>query len=639
MKSVKMDFVRDGDGRGVFEKERIYHVSIDSATHRQFAMPLSQEDFLTRLAELRYHKDISDEVRTAALKELSQVVTKILEPPEFQGPLQIDVLTDAQELWALPLELALARDGQPLLVKSEPATVLTRRVPRDFVERQLNWPARPRILFAYASPKWASDFPVEHSKHEAALLSALQPWIEPIPGQPGIFGRKESVLTTLKEASVEEIAQACRQAEADGSPYSHVHLLAHGVKCVDPIYSFKSVFGIALRSDNNTATKPADLVQALWPKRPEGWEGAELPVVVTLAVCDGGNAENSIVAAGGMAEELHRAGVPIVVASQLPLTFPGSEILTRTLYAGWMDGQDVRNTLHATRVALYESKEAGHDWVSMVAYVWLPAGYSDYLLDVRLKNQLAALETASKHANYLLDNNITDGAEYDQVTDRLQRRIKRLEDLLEEHKAVDRRRKNEIIQENAGLLGSAYKRLAELLANRANVDPNGPARWREESRVALTKARDVYQQGFRQNPAHHWTGVQYLALDAVLTGSISSLADWYACYVAATAQRDNSETSESDRVWALGSVMELCLLGPLNPALAFPVAGDAAALTDLSQRVRAEKNKKIFPNTFPIDSTHRQLTRYASWWTKANSFFSARESDLSGEAKKLIELL
>jgi len=33
-----------------------------------------------------------------------------------------------------------------------------------------------------------------------------------------------------------------------------------------------------------------------------------------------------------------RRTTPIVVASQLPLTFSGSEIMTRMFYARWMEG-------------------------------------------------------------------------------------------------------------------------------------------------------------------------------------------------------------------------------------------------------------------------------------------------------------
>src|SRR5207248_29300 len=291
---------------------------------------------------------------------------------------------------------------------------------------------------------------------------------------------------------------------------------------------------------------------------------------------DGGNPENSILASRGLAQEFQQAGVPIVVASQLPLTFAGSAIMTKVFYQGWMDGKDVREALHDARVALYENPDARHDWVSMVSYVRLPEGYNDYLLDVRLKAELAALETSSRHAAYLLEHNIKDAFQYGQVIERLQQRIKRLHEFLEHHKTEGYKSKKEVTQENAGLLASAYKRLAELFHNRAIDDPERAEHWTKESRSALTEARDAYQKGFAHNTSHHWTGVQYLALDAVLTGKMSNTLAWYACYLAATTERDSPGTDETTRVWALGSIAELSLLARLAEGVQ---SGDDAATT------------------------------------------------------------
>jgi hypothetical protein len=638
MKSIKMDFVRDDDDAGVLQKGKTYHVVIESTQHRQFDMPFNQRDLLKSLTELRYDAAFDADKRKMALHELSTIVSEILEPPAAPSGelLQLDLVTNARELWALPFEAALAPGTElPLFAVREPGVVLTRRAPHRFVAHQPNWPARPRVLFAYASPDWVNGPHVEYAAHKDALLDVLQPWVEPLPGQPMLIGQETSVLTTLKNATLADIEQACRQAELEGKPYTHFHLLAHGIECKDPKYTFETWFGVALCADDKTPTKPEALVQALLPKSSDGHE---MPIVVTLAICDGGNAANTIIESGGLAQELHRAGVPIVVASQLPLTFPGSKLMTRVFYEGWMAGKDVREVLHDLRVALYEAKDSGHDWLSLVAWVRLPEGYNDYLLDVRLKSQLAALETASKHANYLIEHNIKDGFEYERVTERLKRRIERLEELLVECKSLDRNRRRDVVQENAGLLGSAYKRMGELLANRAATDTDRSEHWFGESRSALDKARSIYRQGFGQNPAHHWTGVQYLALEVVLTGKISSIADWYACYVAATAQRDNPDTAVADRVWALGSIAELALISAVAKGVVVPQDGGAAiAVKDLYQQVNDAS--ETFPNRFPIDSTRRQLLRYTNWWTKANGFFPTLESDLASEAATLIALL
>jgi hypothetical protein len=379
-----------------------------------------------------------------------------------------------------------------------------------------------------------------------------------------------------------------------------------------------------------------DLVRVLWPVRPPEWKGRELPAVVTLAICDAANAENTIVKAGGLAQELHRAGVPIVVASQLPLTFEGAETMTRVFYEGWMAGKDVRRVLHETRVALYEDQQGEHDWVSLVAYVRLPEGYNDSLLELRLKSQLAALETASEHANNKLKEG-KDGVQYEVVTERLLERVRQLEQLLEEHKDPTQKRRMEIIQENAGQLGSAYKRLAEWLNNVAQADPAHAKRWRAESLSAMMRARDAYRDGFRYNTSHHWTGVQYLALDAALTGQVST-PDWYACYVAATAQRDHPGSSEEDRIWALGSIIELGLLAQLLSSSG-PMSAEDVGVTLSLLCTRVDECPHLFPDRFPITSTSRQLKRYFSWWTKTNGFFDKRESDLATKALEMANLL
>jgi hypothetical protein len=176
-----------------------------------------------------------------------------------------------------------------------------------------------------------------------------------------------------------------------------------------------------------------------------------------------------------------------------------------------------------------------------------------------------------------------------------------------------------------------------LLDGRAAADPERREYWIGESHSALVNARDVYCRGFLRNTSHHWSGVQYLALDAVLTGRVTNIGAWYACCVAAAAQRDNAETPEKERIWALGSIAELGLLASLTPEVSFSSEDAAAALTDL--RARVEASPSMFTELSPVVSTRRQLMRYVDWWTKDKGFFEASDSDLAEEAEKLAKLL
>lgn len=640
MKSIKLDFVRSGDDTGVAQRGQQYQVVIESSRHRKFTMPLNQAEFLDDLSKLRYDDSVTGKQRAKALQRLSKSVTKILMPevPDDPDVVQLDLVTNARELWALPFEAALAPDGQPLFARRNPAVVLTRRIPQGFAGRKPDWPARPRILFAHASPGWAGKA-VPASAHKEALLKALQPWVEPLHGLPMLVGREDSVLTTLKEASLADIERACREAEAAGRPYTHIHLLAHGIAVGEPRLAHRMRYGIALHAANQKGTDPDALVRALRPAATPGVAGRQLPVVVTLAICDGGNATNSIIEAGGIAQELHQADVPIVIASQLPLTYEGSAIMIDAFYQGWMKGHDVRTVLHDTRVALYEAREAkaGHDWVSMVAYVRLPEGYEEYISTVRLESQLAALETASNYAQQLINEAITDELAYDQVTDRMQERLRQLKALLVQYEKNGEKARAEVLQENAGLIGSAYKRLAELYHRRAAADPGRAAHWQHESKALLAEACTMYHNSFLHNTSHHWSGVQYLSLLVVLSGEVNNVKEWYACYQAAEAQLGRAGSSEKDRIWAQGSIAELVLLAPFVRGLSFDPAAGAGALTSLRDPVKAKRDE--YPAPTPIDVTRRQLMRYVDWWTHANGYCGTGPKDLAAEAQTLVHLL
>lgn len=618
MRSVTIEFLRFGGDEGTLRKGERYLATCGSDPVRQFDMPLSHKEFFTHLKKLRYQA--SENERRKALAELSSFVTDILKPPEPAGdPLQLDLITSAAELWALPFEAALADGEKPLFADPDRIVVPTRRVRQAFADRAFRWPAEPRILFAYASPKGFAEVPSK--AHKDALRAALEPWIETIEGVPEDFLAEGSVLRILPGASLESIAEACRTAK---KPFTHVHILAHGQR-VKGEWEDDSYFGLALQSKSGKAATAEQLVKAL---------GLDMrrPAVVTLAICDGGNAENSAIPGRSLAHTLHLAGVPVVVASQLPLTFEGSVALTREIYGALLSGDDVRLALHQARKALFElpPAKAGHDWVSMVAYVQLPEGYADDLLDVRLKAELACMLTARRWADHILEGPGEPDLPLEKVAKSLKQRIKALSKFISETEKQPS--KQGVYAENAGLLGSAHKRLAELLFRRGSR--SGNSKLLEESRTALATACSSYLQGYKRNLSQHWNGVQYLSLRAVVAGSLEEkdAGYWHAALRAAEIAR---EADEKD-YWALGSIAELLLLAPL--------AGQKSRLDEAAERLREmrERVAKHDSDNLPIDpieSTRFQLRRYQDWWTKPNGFFSGREKDLSEDAARLLKAL
>lgn len=276
---------------------------------------------------------------------------------------------------------------------------------------------------------------------------------------------------------------------------------------------------------------------------------------------------------------------------------------------------------HRTRVALYEQREQlrSHDWMSMVAYVQLPEGYSDYLGAIRLESCLAKLKTAQRWAEQIERNGEGKQEVFGRVSESLHERIAELRKYLHESP------KATWYQENAGLLGSAYKRLAELLAIRGRNDQSMPA---DKIREALQQAYMAHRQGYEHNFSHHWTGVQCLSLEAVLTGVLAKPGYWHAAIQA--AELDADKLAE---YWAWGSLAELRLLG-VYCAKQGGVEEAMRAIRMLKERV-AKTNKK----SDAIESTRRQLNHYVTWWTQANGFFLQAETDLSVPARLLIEEL
>ena len=163
------------------------------------------------------------------------------------------------------------------------------------------------------------------AEHRQALLAALDPWLPP--------SDRESVLVELAHARLRDLKAAVEKAQDAGRGFTHIHLLAHGHLLRD---EDDDRFGIAFDHpiEGMDVVKPEQLAQAF-----EGVRSSA--VVVTLAACDAGSQMDTITSEKSIAHALHVSGLPVVVASQLPLTVPGSNILVRRFYHDLLDGFDV----------------------------------------------------------------------------------------------------------------------------------------------------------------------------------------------------------------------------------------------------------------------------------------------------------
>jgi hypothetical protein len=618
MRTLRLEFLRLNDlATGIWRQGDPYLVAAGSDEPvRQFTSPLDHEAFLDLVRALRYQEDA--QARQSALREIGDIAAGLLGIDRLQAvstgtfPLQLDLVVNPAEVAALPFEAAVDGEGRPLFARTDRAVVLTRRVRHGFTDGGVRWPVAPRVLYAWAAPPGAGDVPAE--EHERALRRALEPWrVEADAAVPD-----DDVLTVIAETRLAALAGTCRDAAARQRPFTHVHLLAHGVPVA---LAHRQQFGVALHADDGElhAVAPEEVVAALSPL-------AGHAVVVTMATCDSANLTNTVVARRSIAHTLHEAGFPVVVASQFPLTVAGSNILVEAFYRALLAGQDARMALHRARVALYEARrQAGHDWTSVVGYARLPEGYAEHLLDVRLEAALASLRSLQATADRLVAGGDAGPGPLEQLAAKLHERIAALLDQQQDSAATDRR---DVFEEHLGLLGSAEKRLAEVCFARSRL--GDAVAWTQRAGESLQRARGWYTQAYRRNLSHHWSGIQQLALEAVLDGRIANPHLWHAVVAAAQIDRDDAKRN----LWALGSLVEAYLLAP--------AAGQAPAIDSARSAIAAMK-AQVDANSgqgdaFPLESTARQLRRYTDWWSRGNGFFPGT-NDLAADAGGLLRKL
>jgi hypothetical protein len=460
--------------------------------------------------KLRYRVDRTVESEKAAERVLAAEAANFL-PGEQIRPAgeaalhQIDIVTHASELRAYPFEAIYANESNRYLASARCGVILTRRIRSDFSYTVPPWPEVPSVLFAHA--------PVDHDlpqalidRHRSALEKALAPW-----GAPRDLEEKK----LLRVCPVDS-AKALKDARALRT-FSYIHILAHGAKVAEEdLEESDSEWGLRLGTSGADATAPREIAEALKPEHDQ-------PLVVTLASCDSGTTDRTELGNASLVETLHRNGIPVVVASQFPLTTDGSVTLASAFYCPLLSGADVRIALHEARVALREEArrldERRHDWLSIVGYVRLPAeGYSQYLRAFSLRVQLHMLEAARRDADPLLKDPPTTHEAFAAVEERLGERITQLE----VHKtALVGDQDGALWAECTGLLASACKSLAELYSVKARQFPEERARLDDLSRAALQKSRAGYEQVYSRNVSKHWHGIQMLALEAALTGQIA----------------------------------------------------------------------------------------------------------------------
>lgn len=581
---------------------------------------LEHMELLRRLSDLRYQggRPASD----GSLREASAAVSRLLGSIKSlraeldavrrgSGLVHLRLILSASELALLPFELVNAPPGFPgqgqwLSLQTSTPIVLTREV-RRVAPASFEWPTRPRILVASASPPGVPDVPLRQLL--LALRHALAPWIT-----TGSTREIEEHLELLPSATLADIHRACA-----AEPFTHVHILAHGVSV--PSEDGVTRYGLALHAEGDPSAK--DLVSgerlaaALRCHR-DGAAGAiASPVVVTLASCDSGNVGSVITPGASLAHHLHEAGIPLVVASQLPLSFRGAAILAETLYGGLLWGEDPRAIIHQLRQELAIRCPDTHDWASLVAYAAFPADFDRQIDRVKLERRRFAVDTAMARID--LGQQASSGAfaitsrdqraSVESASDRaLKQAMDRLRTAMPQPGERDRLK---LRGETLGRLGSAEKRYAHILERRAAALPEGHERAAllAEIRATLESARAHYLGAFRLDMSAVWALVQRLAIDVALGEPLDS-AQWITARGLASFAL--SEGGPQDAVGAHGTLAELYVL-----AQALPPAHEGRI--DAAARAQVHLDALLglaSAASFDAYSVRHQLARYATWWWK-----------------------
>ncbi len=606
MRTVTLEFLRHGPPHNQLLSPVTQYLGL-CGNHGAVTIQLKFEhsEFLVRLRALSY-KD-SRETRelqlTATAREMGEIlagvpglIAELAECRDHKADLvHLRLILSANELALLPLEASTAPNGFPgagqfLALQPDLPLCITREVRRVF-GHPVDWPRKPKILFAAASPAGVAPVPLHN--HLLVLRKVIEPWVYYL--DPVQERRKEvaKYLTVLPQATADDLQRACATGE-----YTHVHLLAHGLP-VDKAGDRR--FGLALH-DSRDPRQP-DLVEGprlatlLRPLADRGKPQLVQPTVVTIAACDAANVGSVVGAGASVAHALHEAGIPLVVAAQFPLSFAGSVVLTQSLYEDLLWGKDLRWLLYHLRHQLQSRVPESHDWASLVAYASLPPDLDRQLADVRFRQAKGSLDGALKYVDRVIK--LSQGGSNDKdlnpALQKLARARQRMEELLDET-LQDR-------VEILGLLAAAEKRVAEILhqAAKRGISITGVT-------AKLQKAHDYYRQAFLSDHSRSWCLVQMLALTAVLKGGDAVEGDLWHLARLLSLQEFQSDDRQT-KAWALGNLIELYLLSALMNIKDRPADARVQALNYFGALVALAG-----PESFEVHSTRRQMRRYIEFF-------------------------
>ena len=187
-------------------------------------------------------------------------------------------------------------------------------------------PPQPGVLFAWSSAGGA----VPHEAQAAAIRAAA-----------------EAGGVTFRELA--EVDEGSLQAALDAGPPSVLHLLCHGRPGPEGEPP-RLTWGASDIPSEVTATRLARMLRH---------HNGTVRLVV-LSACGSGDGHGDPLFMSSLAQELHKKGIPNVVASRYPLSVSGSCVITRALYDQLLrEAWSLERALRHTREALLRAGDDG----------------------------------------------------------------------------------------------------------------------------------------------------------------------------------------------------------------------------------------------------------------------------------------
>jgi CHAT domain len=590
-----------------------------NAAAGRVSLPYEHGDLELRLQELRYRvANQDDPARRSKLldrtgREVAQILSGIpgvsgLLNPEDEQPrtlTHLRIVLSASELAMLPFEASKVPTGEDsmstwLALQARAPVCITRHI-RSVSAEGIQWPSEPRILFV-AGPD--TDEPL--ALHRKALGDAMAPWRD----VDGLLGDR---LVVLEKATLAHISREVASAAAKGAPFTHVHILAHGAQ-LDETDRYSPV-GLALYDKDVISGRQLATALVAVADR-----GVKRPVVVTLATCDSGKVSDVRTTDASVAHDLHDQGIPLVVASQFPLSVDGSVPFVERFYQGHLWGEHPLVSLYAVRLHLHSCMGPDtHDWASLVVYEAFPSNLADQLEELRYWQARRAQEGALRRLEALVAQG--DGGTplraMPNARDQYEAGLRDVE-------AMSARLPTEgpYALECTGLRAAGHKRIAQAafqMAVAGGSTDEESDRLLAECLNRLDSARAGYWSatksfmGPSSEPARrkanlHWLLGQVLSLDVVL-GRLLDTALLAAARLA--AEIDLESPRDEERAWACVSLSEFALLNLADPKMATAERARHAEESIVNARRFLEM---LGRGSEQAITTSRQFERYAEWW-------------------------